>query len=195
MDGWSRIVKDGETGFIPSNYFVLTDELHVEPPLSISDTASPETEMQFLKQAAEAIAQIEEAFWKVENYGFALVEDEKHNLLAFHQKLYQDHWKDYKAHVNSQRKKWRKELKKKYNPFSWEMKTLCRKGVPPDLRGQVWFKISGAYKKKEKNPDMYRNLRELWFHESNEITKQIDKDIERTFPYVVTPKANTLLQR
>ncbi len=180
-DGWSKISHNGITGFIPTSYFEVTDELHLEPVPCESDI-SPESELYLSQKTAHEISQIEKAFWTVENYGFALVEE--NDALDIHRKLYKKHQLGYLKKVDAQRKSWKKELKKKFTPFSWEMKLLCRKGIPPDLRGEVWFKISGAYEKKEKQPDLYRNLKELHYNVVNENTKQIDKDIERTFPYV-----------
>ncbi|XP_031562167.1 growth hormone-regulated TBC protein 1-A-like [Actinia tenebrosa] len=63
---------------------------------------------------------------------------------------------------------------------SRKVKRFVRKGVPPSYRGQVWMDISGARKRKKKNPGYYQGLLE---QELDEIVKNsITTDIDRTFP-------------
>lgn len=181
-NGWSMVRKEsGETGYIPTQNIYKTDELEVEPPPELSYSLSPEQERQIIGKAAI----LSEKFWQVENYGFELVEEDSRHLLEKHEKLYHLHDLEYDKSVQSQRKKWNKVLSKGTVSRSMkDLKKLCRSGIPPELRGQVWFHISGAYDKKLKHMFLYRDLKERFYYEVNETTKQVGKDIERTFPYV-----------
>jgi hypothetical protein len=121
-------------------------------------------------------------FFKLDNYGFTLVEDEdedKHlpSLLKMYQPL-----NDKK--IQAQRTRWHKELAKKHTLTRdmSELKRLCRKGIPPEMRGLVWFHLSGAAQKKQKDPNLYKNLLNTHKNQVTEATKQIDNDIDRTYP-------------
>jgi hypothetical protein len=83
-------------------------------------------------------------------------------------------------------------LKKKFmQVFSSKMKTqkqvkyLVRSGVPPELRGQVWWACSGAAEKRMAAPAdqqytvLLTRLSEL---DSTHIANDIEKDLLRTFP-------------
>lgn len=66
-----------------------------------------------------------------------------------------------------------------------QMKKLIRGGVPPELRGQVWYACSGAEKKKStaKSTETYSHLLTLLptLHRT-QISADIEKDLLRTFP-------------
>ncbi|KAK2573612.1 Growth hormone-regulated TBC protein 1-A, partial [Acropora cervicornis] len=64
---------------------------------------------------------------------------------------------------------------------SRRVKRFVRKGIPSELRGQVWVDISGARKKMKLNPGVYQQL--VGNHEVDEQTMHsIQTDIGRTFP-------------
>mgnify|MGYP001160815097 FL=1 len=61
------------------------------------------------------------------------------------------------------------------------LKTLMRKGVPPDLRPKVWMATSGAAAKKGRAPRAYyKRLRSLPVEKA--VRDQVDIDLGRTFP-------------
>lgn len=59
-------------------------------------------------------------------------------------------------------------------------KKFIRKGVPLNLRKEVWLKTSGCQKLMEKHPTLYRDLFQNQF--AKEIDDTIKIDIPRTFP-------------
>lgn len=61
-----------------------------------------------------------------------------------------------------------------------KLKTLAYRGIPDQLRGQVWFHFSGAAEKMENNRKVYEELSRLRAEEFIEI--QLRKDITRTYP-------------
>ena len=65
------------------------------------------------------------------------------------------------------------------------VKTLIRDGVPPELRGKVWFYMLGANKKMESEEISYATYSSpesfLTISKTN-IPKEIEKDVGRTFP-------------
>lgn len=61
------------------------------------------------------------------------------------------------------------------------LKTLIRKGVPADLRPEVWMATSGAAAKKKVAPRAYyKRLQALPVHQT--VRDQVDIDLGRTFP-------------
>ncbi|KAL7128519.1 hypothetical protein ABFS83_13G001200 [Erythranthe nasuta] len=79
------------------------------------------------------------------------------------------------------------------------LKRLIRKGIPPNLRPNVWFFLSGAAKKKSTVPDSYyRDLTSAVEDKITPATKQIDHDLPRTFPghsWLDTPEGHAALRR
>ncbi|KAG9287742.1 hypothetical protein G9A89_004145 [Geosiphon pyriformis] len=67
---------------------------------------------------------------------------------------------------------------------SSKVKRYIRKGIPPFLRGCVWFHYSGAANKMKDQPDLYEKL--LQKSEDprivNEYVEVIERDLHRTFP-------------
>lgn len=121
-------------------------------------------------------------FWKLENYGFILVEDDVEDKHL--PTLLREHYSFNEKKIQAQRKRWQAVLTKKkpINRDNSDLKNLCRKGIPPEIRGQIWFQISGAEKCKKDKPQLYQNLKSTHLNEVTESTKQIDNDIDRTFP-------------
>ncbi len=176
-DGWSTVRNEiGKNGFVPAHVIIKTDELDLEP-LPLIDEDSPLLEKDLNKKAME----LKDNFWNVKNYGFALEDGDN---AATHEQLFENHQPKYEKKVNKQRKRWEKAWKNNFKDAN--MKRLCRKGIPPDMRGAVWFRISGAQQKKEENANLYSTLKDKYRDVVDETTKQITKDITRTFPYVGT---------
>ncbi len=63
-----------------------------------------------------------------------------------------------------------------------ELKKLCRLGVPHDDRPEVWMLVSGAQKQLLARPGYYQDLVERYKGKSSADTKQIERDLSRTFP-------------
>lgn len=79
-------------------------------------------------------------------------------------------------------KAWFKYAKKGQVPSGDERKKLCRKGIPPQFRGDQWFVISGAAARAaEKGPHYFRTMVELGRSSSTD-RQQIQTDLPRTFP-------------
>eukprot|EP01130_Rhizamoeba_saxonica_P015188 TRINITY_DN6770_c0_g1_i1.p1 TRINITY_DN6770_c0_g1~~TRINITY_DN6770_c0_g1_i1.p1 ORF type:complete len:581 (-),score=102.09 TRINITY_DN6770_c0_g1_i1:39-1610(-) len=63
------------------------------------------------------------------------------------------------------------------------LKSLIRKfGIPSELRGELWFRLSGADIQYKENMLAYTDIVETKGHEDNNATPQIEKDLKRTFP-------------
>jgi hypothetical protein len=122
-------------------------------------------------------------FWKLDNYGFSIVDDEEEDKhIPELLRMYQP---ENSEKIQAQRVRWQKELQKrkfKLDRESTDIKNLCRKGVPPEMRGLVWFQISGAERRKAEKPNLYKELLEKHGNITTEATKQIDNDIDRTYP-------------
>lgn len=79
------------------------------------------------------------------------------------------------------------------------LKKLIRKGIPPALRGKVWRAVSGAIKKRSTVPDSYyQDLIEAVQGRETPATRQIDHDLDRTFPghpVIDSPEGQASLRR
>jgi hypothetical protein len=66
-----------------------------------------------------------------------------------------------------------------------QVKALIRSGVPPERRGQVWYKLSGADKRQSSasHTEQYNFLMsQIHTLEGTQISADIEKDLLRTFP-------------
>lgn len=61
------------------------------------------------------------------------------------------------------------------------LKRYVRKGVPKDLRPDVWMHVSGAHTLIQAQPNLYAQLREQELADKS-MKFQIQKDLHRTFP-------------
>lgn len=63
------------------------------------------------------------------------------------------------------------------------LRRFCRKGVPPELRGWVWFEASGARQRAEfAGPGAFKRLVSMAEERQPGVARQIDLDLPRTFP-------------
>ena len=63
------------------------------------------------------------------------------------------------------------------------LKVIIRNGVPPELRGKVWWSCSGAAEKMTSSPEQYQDYLQRSAELSpTSIPKEIEKDLLRTFP-------------
>ena len=69
-----------------------------------------------------------------------------------------------------------------------ELKALLRGGVPPELRGDVWWRLSGAEQKRDPSSPEYEaysvlsSPKRLLALKNTTIAHDIEKDLNRTFP-------------
>ncbi|KAF2074940.1 hypothetical protein CYY_003773 [Polysphondylium violaceum] len=61
-------------------------------------------------------------------------------------------------------------------------KDLMRKGIPSEYRSVIWLRSSGALARLSENPDEYYNILEKYKGKKSIATKQIQMDVDRTFP-------------
>lgn len=96
-------------------------------------------------------------------------------------------WQNWRNHIESSnliQKKFMQMFNSKVKAQK-KLKSLMRGGVPPELRGAVWYACSGAEDKKKSAPseDQYRMLllrtSEI---ENTPVAHDIEKDLNRTFP-------------
>jgi hypothetical protein len=67
-----------------------------------------------------------------------------------------------------------------------ELLTLLLRGVPPELRPSIYFRVSGARKKRsEAEPCYYETLKTEAYKRAadTEWGKAVEKDLLRTYPY------------
>eukprot|EP01027_Heterolobosea_sp_BB2_P001737 GEZU01002593.1.p1 GENE.GEZU01002593.1~~GEZU01002593.1.p1 ORF type:complete len:201 (+),score=66.86 GEZU01002593.1:44-604(+) len=69
-----------------------------------------------------------------------------------------------------------------YSKILSTLKQLTRKGVPPEMRGEVWFLLSGAYHRRAQNVGYYQALLDRYGNKESPATKEVERDIDRTFP-------------
>lgn len=65
------------------------------------------------------------------------------------------------------------------------VKRLCRKGIPPELRKDVWYRVSGAFRTKRYYEQVLGMTYILYIERGKaepECSKQISLDVPRTFP-------------
>jgi len=84
------------------------------------------------------------------------------------------HWEEYIASINGDFNKIKRCKTLKY---------LIRvRGIPPNLRGDFWPRISNGYLRYAKNVDTFYALLQAKAEQFNPWAQQIDKDLPRTFP-------------
>lgn len=79
-------------------------------------------------------------------------------------------------------KKWQRYKAARQLPEGGKLKRYCRKGVPVELRGWVWYEVSGARRRKEQQPAGYFE-RMVAQGAQEECQQQIELDLPRTYPH------------
>lgn len=142
---------------------------------------------------------------KQENYGFPIADEDDFHDADERNRVIQTFKQQREfttAKIDSQRKRWenvisKKNLKSKLQAMDFhevvaardenkELKKLTRKGIPPELRGEIWFLLSGAYarmKEQKAKQNEYSVLLARYKEQKTDNTRQIDADIDRTFPH------------
>jgi hypothetical protein len=146
---------------------------------------------------------VDNNIWENENYGFAIVDEDdvgyKPEDKARIMTLFQRNQNLREKNIAAQRTRWNnrgsiinllnrmesmsmKQLNET-KKTSRELKKLVRKGIPPELRGRIWFLLSGALArmKEQKDDRLYFQLLEQNRGVVTDATKQVDADIDRTF--------------
>lgn len=78
-----------------------------------------------------------------------------------------------------------------------QVKALVRSGVPPELRGRVWYACSGASKKQRNatGTEQYSSvISQTSSIEGTQISADIDKDLLRTFPEIIAESDQEMIQ-
>jgi hypothetical protein len=146
-------------------------------------------------------------YLKQENYGFVIADEDDFDTLEERQKvtnLFKQQQEFIQGKMESQRQRWMNTHKSWVRKTNWreklvnmdwneieaskenkELKKLTRKGIPPELRGQIWFCISGANArmKQQSDTNLYNNLLQKHKGQITTETRQVDADIDRTFPH------------
>ncbi|XP_002961883.2 growth hormone-regulated TBC protein 1 [Selaginella moellendorffii] len=80
-----------------------------------------------------------------------------------------------------------------------QLRMLIRKGIPPQLRPRIWLFLSGAAKKRSTVPhSYYKDLVDAVRDKTTAATRQIDHDLDRTFPthpWLSSPAGQQTLRR
>eukprot|EP00164_Ancoracysta_twista_P005342 GFYU01007305.1.p1 GENE.GFYU01007305.1~~GFYU01007305.1.p1 ORF type:complete len:424 (-),score=137.17 GFYU01007305.1:143-1414(-) len=63
-----------------------------------------------------------------------------------------------------------------------KLKALIRKGIPGEMRKELWLGLSGAHALLRDNPGAYSKLVQQGGNMESEAVKQIEMDLHRTFP-------------
>ncbi|GFO49902.1 growth hormone-regulated tbc protein 1 [Plakobranchus ocellatus] len=111
---------------------------------------------------------------KVDPYGFERSDD-------FDFETYEQFMSSYLSILARRAARWKDtyEDKRKISR-SRKLKRFCRKGIPGDLRPDVWMLASGASRRKAEDPNRYKTL--LSQRADPSVTDTILLDIHRTFP-------------
>lgn len=78
-----------------------------------------------------------------------------------------------------------------------QVKALVRSGVPPELRGRVWFACSGAAKKQRTatGTEQYSMVvNQIPSLEGSQIAADIEKDLLRTFPELIAESDQEMIE-
>lgn len=84
------------------------------------------------------------------------------------------------AYEARRRAKWQVFVERQELPTGAVLKRYCRKGIPHELRGWVWWHVSGAGEAAAAEPGHYAAC--LQAGSSRAAVKQIELDLPRTFP-------------
>lgn len=105
---------------------------------------------------------------------------------------YDTWYKSYAPYVIYRRKRWTDVLTAhglsttnptSFPPRSSKIRRYVRKGVPPELRGAVWFWYADGHTHLNNNPGLYRKLVEAALKRPmNDDKEHIERDLHRTFP-------------
>jgi hypothetical protein len=106
-------------------------------------------------------------------YGFECEDDEKEALLKFEPTRLKQ--------LSRSRKQWTKYLQQNtLENKSKTLKSLMRGGVPPELRGMIWYHVSGAKQLEEANVGVYEHL--LTVPTEPCLRRSIQLDVPRMYP-------------
>jgi hypothetical protein len=126
-------------------------------------------------------------------YGFPLINrvDQLRSTMKDDEKEKQDNAdklmrfeEDYKNVLDKQRADWNRylALHPVISESDSELKTLLRKGVPPELRGSLWQILCNSHRMNESASDSYYEDLIKKAESERKFTEDIEKDLHRTFP-------------
>ena len=113
-----------------------------------------------------------------------------------HVEQYQIELSKYKKTLIRQRRAWKhfrssNNLDIHIQHHTPELMKMIRKGIPFELRGELWYQFSGAKEKKEASKFAYKDL----ITKTSSYSSDIGKDLRRTFPYHPAFQSDESLQR
>jgi len=81
---------------------------------------------------------------------------------------------------DERREKWESMFRTWERVRQKKLKSRCRKGIPDDVRGEAWMRLSDASKLKASNPGLYESL--VRKQADPEAASVIRKDLNRIYP-------------
>ena len=141
------------------------------------------------------------SFFEMRGYSDESPEDITLDLYGFevpsqYVEQYQVELAKYQKTLARQRRAWRNfrannNMDTHIQHHTPELMRMIQKGIPFELRGELWYQFSGAIEKKEASTIGYKELSEK---KSNCIS-DIGKDLRRTFPYHPAYQSDESLKR
>lgn len=110
---------------------------------------------------------------KVDEYGFERTEN-------FNYQFHSEFMEKYMRILVRRGMRWATLKGKNKYAKGGKLKRFIRKGVPIDLRAEVWMHVSGAQARKESNPISYTDLKKKINNPA--LIEMIKIDLPRTFP-------------
>ncbi|CAL8091270.1 unnamed protein product [Calicophoron daubneyi] len=95
-------------------------------------------------------------------------------------KEYENFKAEYAAILSRREMRWTKLTSKQELRRGMKLKRFCRKGIPEDIRGQMWMALCGADEQMHSNPGVYAAA--VKGSPPDKIANVILADIPRTFP-------------
>ncbi|XP_071085226.1 growth hormone-regulated TBC protein 1-like [Haliotis cracherodii] len=114
---------------------------------------------------------------KVDGYGFERPED-------FDFKSYEEFMASYLSVLARRAQRWKNTVGDQTTAISKsrKIKRFCRKGIPSDIRADVWMVVSGAEQRRMADPELYQRLVDNQLDDTHPVQCAINLDIHRTFP-------------
>lgn len=107
------------------------------------------------------------------DYGFGLPD-------SINESFYESFKERYMTDLKRRKRRWDLFYIDSHTSKSTKLKRFIRKGIPIDLREQVWMKYSGAEERMKSNPNVYATLLEKEIEPA--ISQVISADVHRTYP-------------
>ncbi|PAA67291.1 hypothetical protein BOX15_Mlig016268g1, partial [Macrostomum lignano] len=107
------------------------------------------------------------------DYGFELTDDER--------RAFNEFVGDYASVLDRRSGRWQSLNQSELQSRSGKLKRFIRKGIPRELRSDVWMLVSGAQGRLNERPGYYKTLLGN-VAEDDAVANQVRLDLHRTFP-------------